>query len=199
MIEMIKRTTACVGLATAVAVGGSFASAETVACPTADPTQIYFLMPALSGACGTGSTPPEESFTFLGVDWDFSHKWDVNDTGGVTSTPPDGGDPVSITTFLDDGTWSLSGFGALPSGSQALMTLKQGQTWAGFILDLAGVNMGTGVLTGTWSVNGSTDYDDISNVSVYVNVIPTPLALPLIASAFGIAFAVRRFGKAKTA
>lgn len=58
-------------------------------------------------------------------------------------------------------------------------------------------------VAGNWFVTGSQGSTNpqfqISNASLYVNIIPTPFALPLIASAFGIAFAVRRFGRAKTA
>lgn len=168
---------AAVVFATGVVTGSDRADASTVIC-TVGNTHSYTLMTALSASpciSGNDTNTITSSFEILGhTGWILADKTDEALGDGALS--------LSLTGQ----TWSLV---ATPDHTfeKIMITLKQGNNFAGFLIDqLAG-------FTGTWGTSGpGQGTNGLSHASVYYigkgetpNPVPLPAAAWLLLSGMG--------------
>jgi hypothetical protein len=143
---------------------------------------------ALAGVCspGTGSLGNDTPTNVNAVSPGGISSW-------ILADKSDGGGDQSATFALPvpasgQTTWAVLNPDNYPS---ILVTLKQGNSFAAFVLDM------TKALSGTWSTSGpGGSSNDLSHGSVFVDGTPAPIPVPaaglLLASAIGGIAVLRR-------
>ncbi|WP_421979986.1 VPLPA-CTERM sorting domain-containing protein [Roseibium sp.] len=132
--------------------------------------------------CTTGNDTNtiNSTYSLFGMTgWVLSEKNDNNDGDGTIEFTDA---PVNVT---QSGDWTIDTLAGL---SNVVITLKAGNGFGAFLLDLTVANP----LTGTWSST-----KNLSHASIYYNGTPTTVPLPagallLVTGLAGLGFAARR-------
>jgi hypothetical protein len=147
-------------------------------------TVVYTLTSALDSSCGPDNNDSAGEINDLGGLF-AGGEWTLGDKREDDGTADGGNGVVSFSTSPVDGgtSWEVSS----PGGYALTLVLKQGSSWAAFLLD---------GLSGSYSVSGpsSSDSGDISHSALYyrTSAIPLPAGALLIMSALALAGVVRR-------
>lgn len=163
-------------------------------------------MPASAVTCGNVTYGlVQDGVTLTGVCSDGTGNAGNDTPENVNAVAPGGIDDWVLADKSDDNSATpLASFGSLPAPSQTdwsvlnpnnyaslLVTLKHGNSYAAFVLDLSKA------LSGTWSTQGpGNSANDLSHASLFVAGDPAPVPLPaaglLLVGALGGLAALRR-------